>query len=65
MTEDVDQGSAWLLAYLAVVRPRPGMYIGTEDVWTLAMYVRGYCDGRLSVGFPAFASDERPTMVLA
>jgi hypothetical protein len=58
MDEDTDQGSAWLLAYLAVVRPRPGMYIGNEDVRTLAMYVRGYCDGRLSVGFPAFPPDE-------
>jgi hypothetical protein len=48
----------WLLAFLKRVRTRPGMYLGDENVKTLATFVQAYAQARADLGVSEFASSE-------
>lgn len=48
----------WLLPFLRGVRPRPGMYLGHENVQLLWQYLAGYVQGRVDLGLSAFGAGE-------
>ncbi|WP_437997796.1 hypothetical protein WMF26_45295 [Sorangium sp. So ce185] len=48
----------WLLAFLKRVSVRPGMFLGDENVKTLAMFIQGYCQVRVDLGMPEFGAGE-------
>lgn len=42
--------SEWMYNVLLAMEPRPGMWIGAEDVWTLEVYLAGCLRGRRDCG---------------
>ncbi|WP_438006166.1 hypothetical protein WME89_47375 [Sorangium sp. So ce321] len=48
----------WLLAFLRRVSVRPGMFLGDENVKTLATFIQGYCQARIDLGIPEFGAAE-------
>ena len=53
-----DSEQPWLLPFLRYIRPRPGMYLGHENVRLLWQYIEGYAQGRIDVGLSAFGDGE-------
>lgn len=50
--------SRWLLPVLAVIRQRPGMYLGGERIELLDCYLRGYGQARADVGVARMDSED-------
>ncbi|WP_437896394.1 hypothetical protein [Sorangium sp. So ce124] len=48
----------WLLAFLKRVSVRPGMFLGDENVRTLATFIHGYRQARIDLGMPEFGATE-------
>ncbi|WP_433927078.1 hypothetical protein AB3662_29085 [Sorangium cellulosum] len=48
----------WLLAFLRRVSVRPGMFLGDENVRTLAVFIQEYCQARVDLGMPEFGATE-------
>ena len=46
----------WLLAFLKRVSVRPSMFLGDENVKTLATFIQGYCQARIDLGIPEFGA---------
>lgn len=49
---------AWLLPFLRGIRPRPGMYLGHENVRLLWQYLSGYTQARVDLGLSPFGLGE-------
>ena len=50
---------SWLLPFLAVVKTRPGMYLGDERVETLATYIVAYMQARRDLGVPSYRPEDQ------
>lgn len=48
----------WLVPFLSLIRRRPGMYLGDENVRTLDCFIRGYVQARLDLGLRGFGPEE-------
>jgi hypothetical protein len=48
----------WLLAFLRRVGTRPGMFLGDENVRTLATSIHAYGQARIDLGIPDFVGAE-------
>src|SRR6185369_9634647 len=53
-----DPGS-WLLHVLAVVRLRPGSFLGDEEVRTLWAFLDGYEAARIDMGLTGMSREDR------
>ena len=49
----------WLMPLLRTIAGRPGMFLGSEDVRALDVYLLGYQQARHDLGVPDLLSDER------
>lgn len=48
----------WLRAFLKRVSSRPGMFLGDENVRTLATFIHGYSQARIDLGISDFVEGE-------
>jgi len=48
----------WLLPFLKRVSVRPGMFLGDENVKSLASFIHGYTQARIDLGLPGFGSPD-------
>lgn len=48
----------WLLDLLSLIRGRPGMYLGSEEVRTLSTFLLGYRAARVDLGAPETTEEE-------
>jgi hypothetical protein len=55
---NTDCSPSWLMAFLAVIQLRPGMFLGDQSVKTLRTYIQAYTQARRDVGIPPFGADE-------
>lgn len=48
----------WLLSFIRRMRVRPGMYLGSEEVRALDLYLTAYAQARLDLGLPEHGPGE-------
>jgi len=59
MSNSAPDPASWLLHVLAVVRIRPGTFLGDEEVRTLRAFLEGYEGARIDMGLAGMSDEDQ------